>query len=69
MKIVFFITLGFAFAIVFAALPYRAYTWGKEDGCYDLVKRLNDYGYNHAKEGIGLSDYYWCHHPSLNKGD
>lgn len=46
--------------ILVLLLMLISYRFGKNDGCYDLVNRLNSFGYNRAKEGVGLDGYSWC---------
>ena len=46
--------------LIFATIGYVSYGEGKMDGCYDLVTRLNSFGYNMADKGVGLSAYAWC---------
>jgi hypothetical protein len=44
-----------------AYIPYTVYEIGKRDGCYDLVDRLNDYGYNTVQgQRLGIAGSYWC---------
>jgi ABC-type phosphate transport system permease subunit len=51
-------TLTFIVLVVF--LLCESYEFGRKNGCHDLIKRLNSFGFNRAKEGIGLSDWAWC---------
>lgn len=45
---------------VFVVLPTAFYKMGQQDGCVNLVERLNTFNYNMADKGIGLNAYAWC---------
>lgn len=51
--------------IVFLGLGELAYDLGKSNGCHDLIDRLNDFGVNNAKQGVGLSAWAWCDRKSI----